>query len=191
MKNIILLFLFTLMLIGCDKAHNSESNTTQDSDVFQINANTKYITINTTDSEENLKLVNALEQKLKKDGFSFEKMERSGGSSFNHCAENAVVEIIGKGVSAYYAKSSKPNKNTQFYPDFVVNIYEFSDKNEADEKFSIIQKAYHSRAGYFCNGKQPGKLVSQGNAVYYFSTRAEMFSTEIEKYGKFIENFRP
>jgi hypothetical protein len=190
MKNLALL-LFSLTLIACGKAQNKDSNI-ENSDFFQRNADTKYITINTANTEENSKLINALQEKLKKDDFSFEKSDRSGDTSFDNCAENMVVEIVGKGTSAYYAKSNKPHKNTYFYPDFVVSVYKFSNKNEADEKFSIIQKAYDSpNVGYYCNGKQPNKLVSQGNSVYYFSTRAEMFSTEIEKYGKFIENFRP
>jgi hypothetical protein len=189
----IALFLLAVSLFfmaSSGKAQADNSKTAVQDDFFKPNAETKYITMTTSEKNGNSKLLSSLAEKLKKDGFSFQTLDRGGETSFDNCSENVVIKLVGKGTKNYYARSKKPVKNTRIYPDFHLGAYEFSSKTMADEKFKIIEKAYRSQGGYFCNGKQPRKLVRHGNVIYSLTARAEMFSTELEKYGNFISNFQ-
>ncbi|MFN5416808.1 MAG: hypothetical protein ACK5B9_07095 [Flavobacteriia bacterium] len=96
----------------------------------------------------------------------------------------------GKGVRSYFARSSKPSKNTEdFFPDFHLNVFEFPNEKIAQEKFEIMDKALQSD-GRFCNGKAPQILVINKNEVFLLSTRAEMFRGYIEDYAKFIKSYK-
>ena len=75
------------------------------------------------------------------------------------------------------------------FPDFIITVYEFENKNIANKNFKIINNALFS-AGRFCNGKCPEKLVQNGNEIFHLSGRAEMFRTYTEKYGELIKNYR-
>jgi hypothetical protein len=152
-------------------------------------AETKYITITAPDVQQSPNLLNALREKLKKDGFSFESADGVADNSFSNCDENTLVKIVGKGTKNYFARSKKPVKKTRIYPDFHLAVYKFSNKMMADENFNTIKKALDSN-NRFCNGKDPIKLLQRGNTIYYLTARAEMFRTEIETYGNFISNFQ-
>ena len=156
------------------------------------NNETKYDTIFTKNINDNQKLITKLENNLVKSKFKFEKNDNIRQNSYNNCEENIVVLIKGNGIRNYYAKSQVAEKNTTIknvFPDFIITVYEFENKNIADKNFKIIKKALFS-AGRFCNGKAPEKLVQNGNEIFHLSTRAEMFRTYTEKYGELIKNYR-
>ena len=154
------------------------------------NKNTKYDTIYTVNSVDNAKLINELKTKLEKADFTFAERKSRGGLSYNNCEENIIRLIGGNGIREYFARSKKPEKGTKdFYPDFVIWVYEFPTNDIAKQNYDILDKALNS-AGQFCNGKAPEKLVFNGNEVFHLSTRAEMFRTYTEKYGEIIKNYR-
>jgi len=101
-----------------------------------------------------------------------------------------VILIDGKGIREYFARSKKPEKGTKdFYPDFVIWVYEFPTNDIAKQNYDILEEAFNS-AGRFCNGKAPEKLIFNGNEVFHLRTRAEMFRTYTDKYGEIIKNYR-
>lgn len=154
------------------------------------NKNTVYDTIYTTNTTDNTKLINQLQQKLNAVHFSFEEREQRGGFTYNNCEENRIEVISGNGVREYYVKSTKPQKvgGSNYYPDFIVVVYEFKTNEIAQQNFDKLQKALNS-AGRFCNGKSPEKLVINKNEVFHLGTRAEMFREYTEKYGEMIQKF--
>ena len=154
------------------------------------NENTKYDTIRTTNITDNYKLISFLNSKLEIAHFTFEERESRGGFSYNNCEENRIILIHGDGIREYFARSRRPEKGTKnFYPDFVILVYEFPTNEIASQNGEILEKALNS-AGKFCNGKAPEKIVTNGNEIFHLSTRAEMFRTYTEKYGEMIKNYR-
>jgi len=154
------------------------------------NENTKYDTIRTTNITDNYKLISFLKSKLEIADFTFEERESRGGFSYNNCEENRITLIHGDGIREYFARSRRPEKGTKnFYPDFVILVYEFPTNEIASQNGEILEKALNS-AGEFCNGKTPEKIVTNGNEIFHLSTRAEMFRTYTEKYGEMIKNYR-
>lgn len=150
---------------------------------------TVYDTIYTRNMEDNSQLITNLKAELERNGFSFES-QKPGRMSYNNCEENSIKIVEGNGIRKYFAKSSKPEKGTKdFYPDFVIWVYEFPSQKEAERNFKELDKALYSK-GSHCNGKAPEKLVINGNEVYHLSTRAEMFRTYTEKYGEMVKNDR-
>lgn len=153
------------------------------------NENTRYDTIHTTNTTDNTKLINELKSRLETTEFTFEERKRREKFSYINCEENRIKLIEGNGVREYFARSKKPEKGTKnFYPDFVIRVYEFPTNEIAEQNFEILEKALNS-TGRFCNGKSPQKLVVNGNEVFHLGTRAEMFKTYTEKYGEMIKNY--
>ncbi|MBB6369656.1 hypothetical protein [Chryseobacterium shigense] len=196
MKKNMLHFLLLILFFSCSESKKEMSgndgfNKTDDH-VFSIeempNQGTTYDTIYTQNVPDNIRLITALETDLEKAGFSF-KSRKSAEISYNNCEENSIKIVSGNGIREYFAKSSKPEKGTEdFYPDFVVRVYEFPSKEDAGKGFKDLEKALYSR-GNHCNGKAPEKLVMNGTEVYHLSTRAEMFRSYTEKYGEMIKNY--
>ncbi|MDP2386677.1 MAG: hypothetical protein Q8M29_09925 [Bacteroidota bacterium] len=151
------------------------------------NSETKSITIETKNTADQLELITKLRAKLEEDDFDFEQQEVTRFPGFSNCEENTTISITGNGLRQYFARSRKPEKNTtDFYPDFIIQVFEFQNEQIAQEKFEIMHKAMHSK-GRFCNGKAPMVLVINNNEVFYFFTRAEMFRGYINEYSEFVE----
>ncbi|HRD58499.1 MAG TPA: hypothetical protein PK504_10640 [Ferruginibacter sp.] len=188
---IIVIFLITSCKENLKSKNNTNDITNEKLSMGDIpNENTKYDTIYTINSADNTKLINDLKTKLEKVNFTFEERKNRGGLSYNNCEENSVKLISGNGIREYFARSKKPEKGTKdFYPDFVIWVYEFPTNDIAKQNFDILEKALNS-AGQFCNGKSPEKIVINGNEVFHLGTRAEMFRTYTEKYGEIIKNYR-
>lgn len=188
---IIVIFLIASCKENFKSKNNTYDKTNENLSMGDIpNENTKYDTISTLNSADNTKLINHLKTKLEKVDFTFEERKNRGGLSYNNCEENRVKLISGNGIREYFARSNKPEKGTKdFYPDFVIWVYEFPKNDIAKQNFDILEKALNS-AGHFCNGKSPAKIVVNGNEVFHLETRAEMFRTYTEKYGEIIKNYR-
>lgn len=188
---IIALFLIASCKENIRSNDDTNGNTKENLSMGEMpNGNTQYDTIYTVNSTDNTKLINELKSILETAKFTFDERKSRGGFSYNNCEENRVKLIEGDGIRAYFARSKKPEKGTKdFYPDFVICVYEFPTNEIAKQNFEILEKALNS-AGAFCNGKSPEKLVVNGNEVFHLGTRAEMFRTYTEKYGEIIKNYR-
>ncbi|PQA89875.1 hypothetical protein B0A69_21890 [Chryseobacterium shigense] len=187
-----ILFLPLLIFIFSCSGNKNDSVKKEDKEALSIedmpDKDTAYDTIKTQNTEGHQKLINDLGVELQKAGFSFE-MRKNQNRSFNNCEENRVKVIAGNGIREYFAKSHKPEKGTKdFYPDFVIRVYEFKSEADAERNFKELNTALYSR-GRHCNGKAPEKLVINGREIYDLSTRAEMFRAYIEKYSKVIEDY--
>lgn len=180
-----ILVLFVVTSCATKQSNNTEENLSMGD---MPNANTKYDTIYTINTPDNLKLIAALKSKLENAKFTLEERKSRAGLSYHNCEENRIVWVEGDGVREYFARRKKPEKGTAFYPDFVVSVYKFETNESATQNFILLDKALNS-AGRFCNGKAPATLVMNGNEVFHLATRAEMFRTYIEKYGDAIKNF--
>lgn len=157
---------------------------------FQIpNDSTRYETIPTKNSTDNIELINNLKMELKKAGFTLTAKKENKDWEYTNCDENKIFVVNGDGVRKYFAKSKNPERNSKFYADFVIMVYEFSTPLIASQNFTLLDKALQSGGG-FCNGKAPEKLVLNNNEIFHLSTSAEMFRTYIEKYGEIIKNYR-
>ncbi|WP_282788120.1 hypothetical protein [Flavobacterium croceum] len=195
MKKYLSYLIVFLLITSCNESLKSKTNK-NDTDIENFsmeempNKNTKYDTIYTVNSTDNIKLIYELKTKLEKADFTFEERKNRGGFSYNNCEENSVKLIRGNGIREYFARSKKPEKGTKdFYPDFIILVYEFPTNAIAKQNYEILNKALNS-GGRFCNGKSPEKLVFNRNEVFYLGTRAEMFRTYTEKYGEIIKNYR-
>ncbi|MGG5207308.1 hypothetical protein ACQWU4_00070 [Chryseobacterium sp. MIQD13] len=191
MKSYSLYFTLLTFVFSCNGSKNDMFKKDEDKTLSiedMPNKKTVYDTVYTQNTADNMKLITNLKTKLEKAGFSFE-LQKADRISYNNCEENSIKIIGGDGIRKYFARSSKPEKGTKdFYPDFVIRVYEFSSKAEAEENFKELDKALYSR-GKHCNGKAPEKLVINGNEIFHLSTRAEMFRTYMEKYGEMIKNY--
>lgn len=191
MKNQLLFLPLLLGIFSCG-GHKNDSLKKEDQEELSIedipNKDTVYDTIKTQNIDDNTKLIIYLNGELKKSGFSFEPREKHS-ISYNNCEENSIKIIAGDGIREYFARSNKPEKGTKdFYPDFVIRVYEFNSETEAETNFKKLSGALYSK-GKHCNGKAPENLVINGREVYGLSTRAEMFRSYIEKYSKIIRNY--
>ena len=195
MKNIsnpIMFILLLLLLVSCNDDLNGRHKTNDKANEQLTmgdmpNEHSKYDTIYTVNSVDNIKLINELKEKLEKADFSFAEQTAPSAHTYYDCEENKVNKILGNGIRKYFARSKKPEKGTKnYYPDFMIWVYEFPSKDIAKKNYEILEKAQNS-AGRFCNGKSPVKLILNGNEVFHLGTRAEMFRTYIEKYGEIIK----
>jgi hypothetical protein len=155
------------------------------------NEQTTYATIETDSTDENEALLLALETRLLKENFEF--IEKDSGSSWseNDCTLNKIIQVKGEGIRSYKAISKeKLGSEQQYRPDFVLLVFSFKDEPIAEQSFKMLESAVNSAGGY-CNGKSPENIVRNGNEIFYFTTRAEMFRTYIDDYAKFIREFKP
>lgn len=189
MRNLLLLLIISLMLCTCtDKA----ISTSTDSSGQLPNSDTRYITLNAVGIAEDKVLLNSLKQKLHKNHFSFSKTKKGGGTSFNNCDNNTILMVEGNGIVNFYAQSGvseKVMKNT--YADFSLTIFAFKNDKIAVEYHAMIEEALNtSSSEAYCNHKIPASILQRDNRIYYFVTRANMFTTHTVKYADHIKNFR-
>lgn len=154
------------------------------------NQETTYVTIETNNIEENEALLLALQTRLLK--ANFELIEKDSGISWseNDCTLNKIIQVKGEGIRSYIATSKeKIGTDKKVRPDFVILVFGFENEQVATQNFQTIASAVNS-AGGFCNGKSPENIVRNGNEVFYFTTRAEMFRTYINDYAKFVQDFK-
>jgi hypothetical protein len=188
-RNLLLLFIALGALCGC---HNKNVDT---SDLRDLpNSKTRYITLNTVDISDDRVLLNSLEQKLQKDHFEFSKKDKNGDTSFSNCNNNTILNLEGNGIVSYYAESTLPEKGSMknTYADFVLTIFTFENDKIAAENHRMIEEAlWTSSSDAYCNFKTPKTLLHKDNKIYYFETRADMFTTHTVKYANYIKNFQP
>lgn len=182
--NLLFLLLYNSLFFSCTNSNKKTENTELNS---WSNFERKSITILCENQKDNAPLFDALKAELEKNNFKIEELKQNNGAGFDNCEENTIISMKGKGIRSYFARSSKPAKNTvDYFPDFHLDVFEFPNEKIAREKFEIMDKALQSD-GRFCNGKAPQILVMNKNEVFLLATRAEMFRGYIEDYAKFIE----
>ena len=153
------------------------------------NHQTVYETIEANNINENEVLINAFQAQLLKDHFELFESESGKTWSENDCNLNKIIKVKGEGLRIYTAKSKMgigPKQN--IFPDFTLLVFGFDDEQQAIQHFQTLNSAVSSNG--FCNGKSPEKIIRQGQEVFYFTTRAEMFRGYINQYAEFIENYQ-
>jgi hypothetical protein len=187
----LLTFLLSSLFFSCNNKNTEEQQIAQKTENLGFedmpNSQTKSISIHCNNEEDNLELFTKLKTELEKNDFKIKELERNNGAGFLNCKENTIISMKGSGIRSYFARSSKPEKNTvDFFPDFNLQVFEFPNEKIALEKFELMDKALHS-GGRFCNGKAPQILAMNKNEVFLLGTRAEMFRGYINDYAKFME----
>lgn len=153
------------------------------------NQKTQYETIEANNINENEVLMNALQVKLLKQNFELFESESGKNWSENDCDLNKVLQVKGEGLRIYTAKSKVGiGEKKKYFPDFTMLVFGFESEAQAIQHYSTLKSAVFSNHG-FCNGKTPENIVRNGNEVFYFATRAEMFRSYINEYADFIENY--
>ena len=110
--------------------------------------------------------------------------------SENDCNLNKVIQVKGEGVRIYTAQSKVGiGTKKNYFPDFTMFIFGFDNEAQAIQHFTTLKSAVSSNHG-FCNGKAPENIVRNGNEIFYFTTRAEMFRGYINESADFIQNYK-
>ncbi|WP_111859841.1 hypothetical protein [Acinetobacter sp. CFCC 10889] len=154
------------------------------------NQQTRYETIEANNINENEVLMNALQAQLLKQHFELFESESGRNWSENDCNLNKVIQVKGEGLRIYIAKSKVGiGEKKNYFPDFTMLVFGFDDEAQATQHFTTLKSAVFSNHG-FCNGKTPENIVRNGNEVFYFTTRAEMFRGYINESANFIQNYK-
>ncbi len=195
MKKYVIYILVIFLLTAC-KGNTGSSKDTNGRSKENLSGenrpdkNTEYDTLYTVNAAGNTQLLQELKTKLEAAGFTFEERKGQREFSYNNCEENRVKLIRGAGVRIFFARSKQPVKGTKdYYPDFMIRVYEFSTNALAKQSYAVIENALNS-SGQLCKMKVPGKLVMNGKDVFHLVTRAEMFRTYTDQYGEIIQNYR-
>lgn len=152
------------------------------------NEQTVYETIEANNINENEILMNALQVQLLQAHFHLYESESGQAWSENDCDLNKIIRVKGEGLRIYTAESKVGiGAKKNHFPDFTLLIFGFDNEQQAIQHFKTLQSAVSSQG--FCNGKTPEKIVRNGNEVFYFTTRAEMFRTYINQYAEFVQNY--
>jgi len=149
------------------------------------NAEIKIFSTKTIDDKE---LISQLEEDFKKGKFIIDSKEDGKEKSFSNCNDNLILKIKGDGIRRYYVKRTEA-KPKNYYPDFMVWIFEFDTEDEAEDVKEEIQEAFDSGNG-FCNGKTPHYLVRYKNKFVLLGTRAHMFMDYPKEYAEKIKSYR-
>ncbi|MDV2467395.1 hypothetical protein QR674_00120 [Acinetobacter chinensis] len=204
-----LFFFIILSLSGCTDQKNDSTETEQYKEIRlpdaseaqgkdresgyienMPNAETVTETVELNSGSDSQALINALQEKLKKNGFSLSASRAAESWAVNDCRKNKILKMTGQGVSSFYAESHIGiGSRKDYYPDFLMYVFTFSDSAQADRYFGEISSALVSGGG-FCNGKAPDKLVQNGTQLFYLTTRAEMFRGYINQYAEVIQSFK-
>ncbi len=187
----LIFILVTFSIFSCNNKSTEKPQISQKNENLGFedmpNSETKSISIHCNNEKDNLELFTKLKIELEKNDFKIEELKHNKGAGFDNCKENSIISMKGSGIRSYFARSSKPEKNTvDYFPDFNLQVFEFPNEKIALEKFEIMDKALQS-GGRFCNGKAPQILAMNKNEVFLLSTRAEMFRGYINDYAKLIE----
>ncbi len=151
------------------------------------NKNTKNEILNTNKSINDSVLIEKLLKDFSKVKFKIETTEVIGTNSYANCNDNLILKIEGRGIKQYYVKRTEA-KPKNYYPDFIMFIYEFENEDSAINAENEIIKAYKSGNGY-CNGKGPFYIIRYKNQIIDLRTRAEMFRGYIMDIAEKIKNY--
>ena len=191
------------LLLGCtESGQNTPKPDVQEEKITPISASqplsfadipnkdTIYETIETNSIEENEALMAHLQTELLKN--QFDLFEKDSGTSWseNDCDQNKVIKVKGEGIRSYRGVSQiKVGDDKKTRPDFTLLVFSFDTVELAQQSFQILDSAVGSGHG-LCNGKTPEQLVLNGQEIYYFTTRAEMFRDYINKYAEIVKQFK-
>lgn len=196
MKRFFIIVIVMIIIVSCSESKLERKNLTENSEkVIEEkiywdlpNSETKTEVVNTVDKQDNKTLFFKFKADLKRGYFKIENTELNSGMSYNDCNQNIILSVKGKGIRKYYIKRQK-DKPKNYYPDFVLWVYEFENEGQAKEIENKIVLALKS-GNSFCNGKSPEFITRNGSEVFQLSTRAEMFRGYINEYGKKLKNYR-
>lgn len=150
------------------------------------NTETKTTIINTTSNSNLAVFKEKIILDLIREKFVIKASSVPQKYSYANCDTNINLELRGTGISKYYIKRTEA-KPKNYYPDFVLLVYQFKNETQTKLEYSKIEKALYSSG--FCNGKEASKLILKKDLVFHFSTRAEMFRGYINTFAKKIENY--
>ncbi|MEG0132152.1 MAG: hypothetical protein RR677_11855, partial [Acinetobacter sp.] len=154
------------------------------------NEKTVFEIIEAKSIDENDALLVALQTQLLKDQFEFVEKESGTSWSENDCTNNKVIQVKGDGIRSYRAESLvKVGQKNNIRPDFSLLVFAFEDAQLAEKNFISLKTAVESDNG-FCNGKSPEVIVRNGNEVFYFTSRAEMFRSYLDQYSQYVEDYK-
>ncbi len=180
-EEVLKILIILLVTVSCKESKNRK-------EYWDIpNSKTKTEIIYTVDKQGDNKLFSKFNADIKQEKFKIENIEMNSEMSYNDCIRNVILTIKGQGIRKYYIKRQEA-KPKNFYPDFILWVYEFDNEEQAQKVKNLINDALKSGSG-FCNGKDPKLITKNGNKVFYLSTRAEMFRSYIINFGKKIENY--
>ncbi|MDO7138122.1 hypothetical protein [Algibacter lectus] len=151
------------------------------------NENTKIEILKSNISINDATLISRLKPFLNNKKFKIEETKLIESKSYKNCKDNIILRIEGKGLKKYYVKRTE-SKPKNYYPDFIMWVYEFENESQAVTAKKKILNAFKSSNGY-CNGKKPNYLVLYDNKIIHLTTRAEMFRGYIIDIAEKIKNY--
>lgn len=187
-KNI-LIFAILFFIASCNEPKRDNETSTEFSEQKfrwenpDENATIKIVNTNTSINDDDL--ISKLEEDFKKEKFKIESVELIKENSYNNCKDNQILKLRGNGIKKYYIKRIEA-KPKNYYPDFMMWVYEFETEEETIATEKEIRKAFDSGNG-FCNGKAPEYFVRYKNKIVHLGTRAEMFRGYIKNYAETIK----
>ncbi|WP_089605760.1 hypothetical protein [Acinetobacter piscicola] len=192
-KSLIIAMMF-IGLIGCSEPQKNPDdiqNKTKNLSFDEMpNEKTVFEVIEAKSIDENDALLVALQTQLLKDQFEFVEKESGTSWSENDCTNNKVIQVKGDGIRSYRAESQvKVGQKNNIRPDFSLLVFAFEDAQLAEKNFISLKTAVESDNG-FCNGKSPEVIVRNGNEVFYFTSRAEMFRSYLDQYSQYVEDYK-
>ena len=180
------------LIVSCNNQKEENKNSTEPtSENFRWNnpdENATIEIINTKVTIGDKDLISKLEKDFKIQKFKIEKVEFIEENTYDNCKENLIIKIKGKGIKKYYVKRQE-SKPKNYYPDFIMWVYEFETEGETVAVKKGIKKALDSGNG-FCNGKSPEYIIRYQNKIIHLGTRAEMFRGFIKNYADKIEHYK-
>ncbi|MWW25730.1 hypothetical protein [Algibacter lectus] len=151
------------------------------------NENTKIEILKSNISINDATLISRLKPFLNNKKFKIEETKLIESKFYKNCKDNIILRIEGKGLKKYYVKRTE-SKPKNYYPDFIMWVYEFENESQAVTAKKKILNAFKSSNGY-CNGKEPNYLVLYDNKIIHLTTRAEMFRGYIIDIAEKIKNY--
>lgn len=207
MKNKICLSLILLSLFGCSEPKNNiadpalesiqlpnEIQAESQSDqrfIYENFPNAKTTTLNIEVNEplNDQQPIKNFRARLLKDKFQLSQRKIDQAWSTNDCHLNRIIRVTGQGVASYRASSRVGiGENKDYFPDFDLIVMNFETIQKADQHFKTLAEPINSHE--FCNGKSPEKLVKNGDLIFYFTTRAEMFRGYINQYAEIVKAYQ-
>jgi len=143
--------------------------------------------IKTADKADNSVLFSKFLADLSSETFQIETTELNTKKSYKDCDRNVFLNMEGQGIRKYYVKRQE-EKPKNYYPDFIVWVYEFENEGKAINVEKRILAALMSK-GRLCEGKDPTNIVRNKNEVFQLQTRAEMFRGYINDFGEKLKNY--
>jgi len=182
-----------LLVLSCQKK-------LEDSIVYKL-VNTKYThdTIHTVNMPDNLSLINNLNEELEKNdveviSYTPDKSKDEYSFIFD-CVKHIQYHISMKGMRVYSIKTKSKRtkyfnrgnkKNSSYYYNFHIRIYEFKNDEIAKKQFEIIDNASKSGEGY-CNRNFNTQFVLKKNEIFEFETMDDKSKNFMSNYVRFIE----